>query len=106
AAAGIAIQDNDPIFPLDDGRPRQPQMLYQSFQRIRQTAGLPHIRFPDLRPTYATVALEAGVQAKVVGDILGHPSAGFTLDTYAHAMPTASAHAAALVHQTFDLGSP
>lgn len=38
----------------------------------------------DLRHTYATLAIQNGVDAKTVSSILGHYSAGFTLDTYTH----------------------
>ena len=41
-------------------------------------------RFHDLRHTYATLAIQNGVDIKTVSNILGHYSAGFTLDTYTH----------------------
>ena len=43
-----------------------------------------NIRFHDLRHTYATLAIQNGVDVKTVSSILGHYSAGFTLDTYTH----------------------
>ena len=43
-----------------------------------------NIRFHDLRHTYATLAIQNGVDVKTVPSILGHYSAGFTLDTYTH----------------------
>ena len=46
--------------------------------------GLPKIRFHDLRHSFATLALQNGVDIKTVSGMLGHFSAGFTLDTYAH----------------------
>ena len=42
------------------------------------------MRFHDLRHTFATLALQNGVDVKTVSGMLGHFSAGFTLDTYAH----------------------
>ena len=48
-------------------------------------AGLPHIRFHDLRHTFATLALQNGVDVKTVTSMLGHYDAGFTLRTYTHA---------------------
>ncbi|MCH5172498.1 MAG: tyrosine-type recombinase/integrase, partial [Erysipelotrichales bacterium] len=51
---------------------------------VLKRAGLPKIRFHDLRHTFATMALQNGVDVKTVSNILGHFSAGFTLDTYAH----------------------
>ena len=53
-------------------------------QRVLKRAGLPRIRFHDLRHTFATMALQNGVDVKTVSSMLGHYSAGFTLDTYAH----------------------
>jgi integrase len=49
---------------------------------------VPAIRFHDLRHTYATLALQAGVHPKVVSEILGHANIGITLDTYSHAIPS------------------
>ena len=43
------------------------------------------IRFHDLRHTFATLALQNGVDVKTLSSMLGHYSAGFTLDTYTHA---------------------
>ncbi len=42
------------------------------------------VRFHDLRHTFATVALQSGIDVKTVSNMLGHYSAGFTLDTYTH----------------------
>ena len=52
------------------------------------------VRFHDLRHTFATLALQNGVDVKTVSGMLGHFSAGFTLDTYAH-VTTASQRQAA-----------
>ena len=41
-------------------------------------------RFHELRHTFATLAIQQGVDAKTISSILGHYSAGFTLDTYTH----------------------
>ena len=54
------------------------------YNRVLDRAGLPRIRFHDLRHTFATMALQNGVDVKTLSNILGHFSAGFTLDTYAH----------------------
>ena len=52
--------------------------------RVLKRAGLPKVRFHDLRHTFATLALQNGVDVKTVSGMLGHFSAGFTLDTYAY----------------------
>ena len=54
-------------------------------------AGLPRLRFHDLRHTFATLALQNGVD---VSGMLGHYSAGFTLDTYTHVTTLAQTKAA------------
>ena len=54
-------------------------------KKILKDAGLPHIRFHDLRHTFATVALQNGRGRKTVSNMLGHYDAGFTLRTYTHA---------------------
>ncbi len=55
------------------------------FQRRLKESGLPVIRFHDLRHTFATLALQNGVDIKTVSSMLGHHDAGFTLRTYTHA---------------------
>lgn len=65
-------------------RPYSPQMVRRMHNEIIREAGLDHIRFADLRHTFATMALSSGVDAKTLSSMLGHFSAGFTLDTYTH----------------------
>ena len=57
-------------------------------------AGHPAVRFHDLRHTFATLALQNGVDIKTVSGMLGRVSAGFTLDTYAHVTTAAQKKAA------------
>ena len=59
-----------------------PDSVLHMLQRVPKRAGLPRIRFHDLRHTFATMALQNGVDVKTVSSMLGHYSAGFTLDTY------------------------
>ena len=58
-----------------------PDSVLHMLQRVLKRAGLPR---HDLRHTFATMALQNGVDVKTVSSMLGHYSAGFTLDTYAH----------------------
>ena len=53
-------------------------------KKIMKDAGLPNMRFHDLRHTFATHALTSGVDAKTLSGILGHTKTSFTLDTYTH----------------------
>ena len=54
---------------------------------LAEDAGLPQIRLHDLRHSYATAALEAGVPLKVVSERLGHSSIAITGDIYSHVRP-------------------
>jgi integrase len=60
----------------------------RSFSRLLKHAGLPHIRFHDLRHTCATLLLSRNVNPKIVSEMLGHSSVSITLDIYSHVLPT------------------
>ena len=81
-------------FPSPNGGPISPDSVRNMLRRVLKRAGLPYVRFHDLRHTFATLALQNGVDVKTVSSILGHFSAGFTLDTYAHVTTTAQREAA------------
>lgn len=82
------------VFPSPNGTPMSPDSVLHMLQRVLKRAGLPRIRFHDLRHTFATLALQNGVDVKTVSSMLGHYSAGFTLDTYAHVTTDAQLKAA------------
>lgn len=87
------------IFPsLDDPeRPVSKSGAYHRHKRFLRDAGLPDVRFHDLRHTFATHALRSGVDAKTLSGILGHTNASFTLDTYTHVTGEMQKHAADIV---------
>jgi len=62
-----------------------PQTLYSNFKTIAAQIGVPNARFHDLRHTFAVVSLQSGDDIKTVQENLGHHTAAFTLDIYAHA---------------------
>ena len=66
----------------------------QSFKPLLKRAGLPDIRFHDLRHTSASLLLAAGVHPKVVQERLGHSQIAVTMDTYSHLLPTMGREAA------------
>lgn len=70
--------------PLAPEKPVRPGAACYWMKVILKEAGLPCIRFHDLRHTFATHALTSGVDAKTLSGILGHTNASFTLDTYTH----------------------
>jgi len=69
-----------------DGSIITPSILQYSFKRLLSSAGLPSIRFHDLRHTFATLAIQNGVPAKVISEYLGHSNISITMDTYGHLM--------------------
>ena len=82
------------VFPSPNGGPISPDSVLHMLHRVLKRAGLPKVRFHDLRHTFATLALQNGVDVKTVSGMLGHFSAGFTLDTYAHITSAAQRQAA------------
>ncbi len=77
--------DNPCMFPSPrTGEMYHPDSVVNLHKRILKKAGLEHIRFHDLRHTFATLALQNGVDVKTVSSMLGHYDAGFTLRTYTH----------------------
>ena len=78
--------DSPYLFPSPiTGEMYHPDSVVNLHKKILKDAGLPHIRFHDLRHTFATTALQNGVDVKTVSSMLGHYDAGFTLRTYTHA---------------------
>jgi integrase len=62
--------------------------VYREFKEILRKAGLPDIRFHDLRHTAATLMLQEGIHPKIVQERLGHAQIFITMDTYSHVLPT------------------
>ena len=62
-----------------------PDAFRRTHDKILKAIGAEHIRFHDLRHTFATLSLKSGVDVKTLSGALGHYSAGFTLNTYTHA---------------------
>ncbi|MGH7137864.1 MAG: tyrosine-type recombinase/integrase, partial [Pirellulales bacterium] len=68
------------------------------FKPLLKAAGLPEIRFHDLRHTSATLLMLDGVHPKIISERLGHSKVGITMDLYSHVQPSAGKEAA----QRFD----
>ena len=84
-----------PVFTSPEGAwVRANNLRRREFKRVLERAGLPRIRFHDLRHTAATLMLSEGVHPKVVQEALGHSQISITLDTYSHVLPTMQREAA------------
>jgi integrase len=92
--AGELWKECDMVFPSTIGTPMDPSNLYHEFKRILKKAGLPDIRFHDLRHTAATLMLQQGTHPKVVQERLGHSDISLTLNTYSHVLPSMQEEAA------------
>ncbi len=77
-------QEGQWVFCWEDGRPWSPDWVSKQFRALIRQTDLPPIRLHDLRHSWATLALDAGVPAKVVADRLGHAGIAITLDLYTH----------------------
>lgn len=77
------------VFTDKTGRYILADGLYKHFKALVQQIGYPAARFHDLRHSFATAALQAGGDIKTVQQVLGHHTAAFTLDVYAHSTPQA-----------------
>lgn len=91
---GPGWTDGDLVFCNPTGDAPDPGWVRQVFQGELRRAGLPVIRFHDLRHSAATLLLSKGVHPKVVSEMLGHATITLTLDTYSHLVPLMHAQAA------------
>ncbi len=94
---GPTYADHDLVFARADGKPMHPEHFSMAFDRRVARYKLPRIRLHDLRHTWATLALSAGVDVKIVSERLGHASAKITWDIYQHVSPTMQSNAAETV---------
>ncbi|HET6262161.1 MAG TPA: site-specific integrase [Chloroflexia bacterium] len=85
---GSLWQENGLIFASEVGKPMDRRYVTtHRFKPLLKRAGLPQVRFHDLRHTCATLLLIKNVNPKVVSEMLGHASIAITLDTYSHVLP-------------------
>jgi len=92
--AGRRWQEMDLVFPNSVGKPGDPSNIRLEFNHILEKAGIPRIRFHDLRHTAATIYLNHRIPVIVVSHILGHSRPSVTLDLYGHVLSDMQAEAA------------
>ena len=93
-AAGPEWHRSRLVFTTPIGTPIDRGRLHGTFKAILRSAGLPDIRYHDLRHTAATLLLVQGVDMRTIMATLGHSRISQTMDLYAHMMPTLRGHAA------------
>lgn len=80
--------------PVNEGEPRNPTALFHRFQLILERSHCKKIRFHDLRHTFATMAIENGMDIKTLSAMIGHVSTETTLNIYSHITDTMRQQAA------------
>ncbi len=94
-------EDRSLVFATQKGTLVNPWNLRKrSLEPLLEKAGLPAIRFHDLRHTCATLLFSRNVNPKVVSEMLGHSSIARTLDTYSHVLPNMQKGAARTLEET------
>lgn len=81
---GPDYHESDYVCRRDNGKPLRPDYISQEFAKVCKEAGLPHIRFHDLRHSAATLLLKEGFSLKQIQEWLGHSDITTTANTYAH----------------------
>jgi integrase len=79
---GDAWTDSGRVFTRENGEPLRPAYVSEHFAVLIRQAGLPPVRFHDLRHGSASLLMAAGQPPKVVSEIMGHSTVSFTMDTY------------------------
>ena len=100
--------DSEWIFPspIDPNRPISPGTCRNRLSEMLKRAGCKHIPFHGLRHTFATTALENGLDIKTLSEILGHSSAETTLNVYSHVTAEMEKNAAQKIDSAFGTQKP
>lgn len=104
--AGPLYQNNDLVFATNIGTFINPENITKRhLYPVLEKAGLPRVRFHDLRHTHAMLLLLKGENIKVVSERLGHTSVAFTLKAYGHVLPGMQEGAAKRINAVLETGS-
>lgn len=102
ALAGEAYQESGVIVTNELGGYIEPRTFRDYYHQILGISGLRHFKFHALRHTFASRALEQGMDSKTLSAIMGHYSVSFTLDTYAHVLDDHKQAGMALMGDLFE----
>ncbi len=87
------------VFPSPNGGPISPDSVNNMLHRVLDRAGIPRVRFHDVRHSYAVASIRSGDNIKTVQENLGHATAAFTLDVYGHVTEQMKRESAARMDQ-------
>ena len=102
-AAGTAYQDSGFLVTNPLGGYLEPRTFKDFYDEILKASGLGHYTFHALRHTFATRAMEQGMDAKTTSILLGHYSVSFTLDTYTHVLDSQKQEEMKVMEEFFTL---
>lgn len=102
-AAGAAYQDSGFLVTNPLGGYLEPRTFKDFYDEILKASGLGHYTFHVLRHTFATRAMEQGMDAKTTSILLGHYSVSFTLDTYTHVLDSQKQEEMKVMEEFFTL---
>lgn len=101
--AGDSYRDSGMIVTNPLGGFIEPRTFKDYYNQILDLAGLRHFTFHALRHTFASRAMEQGMDAKTLSTLLGHYSVSFTLDTYTHVLDSHKIEGMALMEELLDM---
>ena len=101
-AMGEVLTPKTLVFARVDGTIPSPDSVTHALAKFARRAGVPGVRFHDLRHTHANLMLKAGVHPKIVSERLSHSSVSITLDVYSHVAPGLQEAAARKFDETLE----
>ena len=99
--ASAKWKERNLVFCTSTGNYIQPAYVWERFRKLLAKAGLPDMRFHDLRHSAATILLTMGVHPKVVQELLGHSSIAITMNVYSHLLPSMQGDAMGMINDVF-----